>query len=149
MLESPTCSPSGHHTRPHCCGKRGKREETVILYLPLLPDLHLYTSNTYTSSTYTSSTYTSSTYYTIFFTKGCLIVGDRNRGRLVAGILVLWIVVVGGCLVIISQCSLVPKRDLGTRLISTVTALYAQATLGSTPRSYTALHLIPSSMFNS
>ena len=26
---------------------RGKREETVILYLPLLPDLHLYTSSTY------------------------------------------------------------------------------------------------------
>ena len=134
MLESPTCSPSGHHTRPHCCGKRGKREETVILYLPLLPDLHLYTSSTYNTN---------------FFTKGCLIVGDRNRGRLVAGILVLWIVVVVGCLVIISQCSLVPKRDLGTRLISTVTALYAQATLGSTPRSYTALHLIPLTMFNS
>lgn len=28
MLESPTCSPSRHHTQPHCCGRR---EGTVIL----------------------------------------------------------------------------------------------------------------------
>ena len=40
VLESPTCSPSRHHTQPHCCGRR---EGIVILHPVLFSDLSYYT----------------------------------------------------------------------------------------------------------